>query len=202
MEEFKPLDTFQISNLDTLKVVADPLRSQMLEVLTNEALTVREVAEKLGLSPSKLYYHINLLEKHGLIQVVETRLVANMIEKLYRAAARNLEVDPALFNYSTDEGKENINSVLVTLIDATRDDLQRSLQARYFALEQGAEAHPRRVLINRVMSRVPDERAEEFQDRLAALMQEFAAADNERAAPGALQPYALTIALYPSFYFR
>ena len=38
---------------------------------------VNQVAGKLGLSNSRLYYHFNLLEKHGLIEVVETHMVNN-----------------------------------------------------------------------------------------------------------------------------
>ena len=88
--------THMIEDLATLQVIAEPLRAQIFEVLANDMLTVRQVSERLGLTPSRLYYHINLLEQHGLIQVVETRTVMNMIEKVYQAVAPNLEVADAL----------------------------------------------------------------------------------------------------------
>ncbi len=196
-EDFTPQGEFVIQDLETLKVVADPLRTQVVELLVADALTVRQVAERLGLASSKLYYHFGLLEKHGLIRVVSTRLVANVQEKLYRAAAVDYDVDKRLLAFSTPEGQENITTLVRTTIDATREDLLRSFQARAFALEQGAAApQPRPVIISRLMSRLSAERADAFRERLHALLREFGAAD---AGAGA-QSFALTIAFYPSFY--
>ena len=58
---------------------------------------------------------------------------------------------------------------------------------------------PRRLIINRVVSRVPEQRIDEFQERLMKLLQEFEAED--QTSKSSDQPYALTLAFYPSFYF-
>lgn len=195
--------TFWIRDLETLRVVADPLRAQLIELLIQEPMTIRQAAEKLGLAPSKLYYHFGLLEKHGLIEVAETRTVANLIEKVYRATASEIDVEKDLLNFATREGKEGINALVASTIDATREDLLRSLQARDLAIEQGAPEQPRRVIVTRAISRIPESRANEFTERLSALMHEFEAADRALAGEsGELQPYAFTIAFYPSFYFH
>lgn len=190
---------FHISDLETLRAIADPLRVQIMELLEGQKLTVKQVAEKLGLAPSKLYYHFSALEKLGLIEVAETRMVSNMLEKKFKAAAEALEVDPSLFKFSKEGDNEPINILLASTIDATREDLFRSLQARQFQLEQGADEQPRRLIINRVVSRVSEERVGEFQDRLVKLIQEFEADD--KVSKSTDQPYALTVAFYPSFYF-
>jgi predicted transcriptional regulator len=52
MKKDKEKKRFQISDLETLRAVADPLRVQILELLEGKALTVKQVAEKLGLAPS------------------------------------------------------------------------------------------------------------------------------------------------------
>lgn len=190
---------FQVSDLETLRAIADPLRVQILELMEGQSLTVKQVAEKLGLAPSKLYYHFGALEKLGLIEVAETRMVANMLEKKFRSNADLVDVDPDLFKFSKVGDNEPINILLASTIDATRDDLLRSLQARQFQLEQGADEQPRRLIINRVVSRVPEERIVEFQDRLAKLVKEFEAED--QTSKSSDQPYALSVAFYPSFYF-
>jgi len=171
---------------------------QIVELLS-ENQTVKQVAEQLGLAPGKLYYHFNTLEKLGLIEVVETHMVANIVEKVYHSNADIVNVDPSLFSFSKEGENESLNMVISSTIDATRDDLIRSLQARQFQLEQGAEEQPRRVIINRVISRLPEERVAEFQDRLVALLKEF---ENEKNTSSELQPYALTVAFYPSFYYE
>lgn len=203
MKKNKNSTTFIIQDLETLKVIADPLRSQLLELLIQETLAVKQLAEKLGLTPSKLYYHVNQLEKLGLIEVVETRVVANMIEKHYHAMASNIDVDPELLRFSTPEGQENIHAVLTATIDATREDLVRSLEARAFELEGGAAEQPRRAFINRVLSRLSEEQASQFTARFCELVEEFTQADGESRGPEDEQhTYALMIALYPSFYFK
>jgi hypothetical protein len=88
---------------------------------------------------------------------------------------------------------------LVATLDATREDILRSLQARAAAVDQGAAKQPRRIIVGRTLSHLPDDRADEFHERFQALMEEFEAADTDDATQTA---YALTVAFYPSFYFR
>ena len=190
---------FHIQDLETLRAVSDPLRIQIVELLTNQNLTVKQVAEKLGLAPSKLYYHFGALEKLGMIEVAETRMVSNIVEKVYQSNADQLDVDPSLLKFSKEGDNEPFNILISSTIDATREDIIRSLQARQFQLDQGAAEQSRRFIINRVVSRISEERVAEFQARLVQLIQEFESEDEH--ASRKLQPYALTVALYPSFYF-
>jgi len=192
-------EIYLIKDFETLKVIADPIRNQILDVLLSKPQNVKEVAEKLGLAPSKLYYHFNMLEKFGFLQVVETRQVSNLIEKYYQATASYLSIDPNLLTFNTDEGKESIQSVMAAAIDTTKEDLLRSLQARSLQLEQGAAEQPRSITISRNLSNLSDEQFENFHQRLEALIEEFSEADSKDAND---QTFALTIALYPSYYYR
>ena len=205
MENFEPAVRMLIEDLETLRIISDPLRSQIYEILLPQPGNVRQIAERLGLAPSRLYYHINLMEKAGLVRVVETRMISNMVEKIYRAVAVELEVAPDLLNFAnqTHEGKQAITEMLVGALDTTREDLLRSMQARLFDLSQGAAAKPRSVMISRTTARIPDAYAEEFQARLKALIDEFTAKDLEaEQSSGPVQNFALLVALYPSFYYR
>jgi len=190
----------EIRDLDTLRTVADALRAQIYEQLAGRALTVKELAARLGLAPGRLYYHVNLLESRGLITVVDQHMVGNLVEKVFRAAAYELEIAPSLLAFETRPGRESINSVLLSTLDATREDVLRSLEARRDALEAGAPERPRTMIVTRLLDRIPESRAAEFQSRLRALLADFAAAgvgetwDEEEA-----QAYALTVAFYPHF---
>jgi DNA-binding transcriptional ArsR family regulator len=201
MEEFKPAPLHIIKNLEAAKLIADPLRLQIVEVLLSEPQTVKQIADKLGLAPSKLYYHVNSLEKHGLIQVVDTTIHGNIIEKHYWVTAYDYRIDEGLFNFNVleAEGKENIISMAIATLDTAREDFIRSIEARAFNLEHGADPHPRPVINSREVCRIPDEKVEEFQIRLKALMEEFEEMDNPEEDSG--QPWALNVFLYPSFYY-
>lgn len=201
MEENKPLPFYQIDDLDTLRTLADPLRTQVYEILLAQPANVREVAERLGLAPSRLYYHFNLLEKVNLIKVVETRMVGNMMEKFYRAVAYHLDIAPGLLDFQKAELNDTLNEFITVSLDATREDLIRSIHARLIDLEKGAEEKPRRVMVTRLTARITDEVAEEFHRRLDELLAEFSASDTEPKEGEPLQQFALTIAYYPTFYY-
>jgi DNA-binding Lrp family transcriptional regulator len=200
MEEFKPAPVMMINDLETLKILADPLRNQILEILAPERLTINQMAEKLGLAPSKLYYHINLLEKNGLIQEVDSIVKANIIEKVYWITAYDCKMADNLCNFSTPEGQESVMTAMVTPIDSTREDILRSLQARSTALEQGAEEHPRQVVIYRELRLMSDEIADRFAERIKEITREFEEFEgNDKGEDAHMR--ALTVAFYPSFYY-
>ena len=201
MDEFKPDPHFVITDLETLKVIAHSLRAQLLDQFGEGPMTVKQVAGRMGLSPNKLYYHVNMLEEHGLIRVVETRTVGNMIEKVYQDTAERYDIDHELLSFRSDDGQENVTQVLTTTLDAMREDLVRSLEARRYELAQGAEPHPREAMVTRCTSRVPQERVAAFKEQLKALFEEFGDADVDPAEDDTAQGYALTVAFYPTFSF-
>lgn len=199
-EKFNPKDRFTIDNLETLKIVTHTFRTQILEALVLQALTVKQVAEKLGLPPSKLYYHINLLEKHGMIKVIEEHIVANIIEKVYRATATEFAITPSLLSFKTDESRETFNSMLLSTLDKTREDVMRSLEMRTQALEHNVERPPRQVVLAQLTTRVSEARAIELEERVQALIKEFEREEAESADQGEDgRIYGLTIAFYPQF---
>ena len=200
-DEYKPAAVMMVHDLETLKILADPLRNQILEVLAPEKLTINQMAEKLGLSPSKLYYHINLLEKYGLIREVDSILKANIIEKVYWISAYECKMDDNLCNFSTPEGQQSVMTAMVTPIDSTREDMLRSLEARATALDQGAEEHPRQVVIYRELRAMSDETADKFAERIKVVLEDFEHFEGEEDS-GDSHVRALTVAFYPSFYYE
>lgn len=196
-----PAPSLILTDLEAVKAIADPLRNQIIEVLSPAPMTVNQIAEKLGLAPSKLYYHVNMLEKYGFLIVVDTTVRGNILEKHYWITAYDYDIEKNLlnFNVTTTDGKENIINMFLTTLDTTREDFVRSIEARAFSLEHGAEPHPRDVINHRAVCHVSDARIDEFHQRLAALVEEFRESDDPDSADG--HPWAFTAVLYPSFYY-
>ena len=201
-EDFTPASVHIIKDLEAAKAIADPLRLQILEVMLPAPLTVKQIAAKLGLASSKLYYHINTMEKHGLIQMVDTTIHGNIIEKHYWVAAYDYRVDHELYNLNVQEseGKATIISMAMTTLDTAREDFIRSIEARAFNLQHGASPNPRKVVNARAVSKIPDEKMTAFIERLSALIDEFE--DSDDSADTEAQPWALNVLLYPTFYFE
>ncbi len=197
-KEFEPVPLITITDLEALKVAADPLRNQIMELIVPAPITVSAIAEKLGLTPNKLYYHINLLEKHGFIIVVDTEIRRNLIEKTYWLTAYDFTIAEELMNFGTPEGQERVTDMFISAVDSTRADMLRSLEARAFNLEQGAEPNPRQAILSRNTVKISDKRSSEFVGRFKDLIKEFSDADKPESDE---QIWALSVFMYPSFYY-
>ncbi|MBA3870205.1 MAG: helix-turn-helix transcriptional regulator [Anaerolineae bacterium] len=196
---YKPEPEFTINDLETLKVLADPLRLQIVELCTQAPRTVKQVASVLNLPPTKLYYHIKQLEERSLIKVVDTRIVSGIVEKQYQASAFNYRVDRELFSLTSQAGKEGLNVMLTGLFDDTREDIQNSAEADVLDVSPDDDDDKplnRSLLISRNTLNLPPEAAEAFYQRLKTLVREY----SEMTVPESSeqQPYGLLIALYPS----
>jgi DNA-binding transcriptional ArsR family regulator len=83
------LDSYRISDLEQVKALAHPLRMRIIEALAaSEPMTTKQVAESLGEKPTRLYHHVDLLEKTGLIRLTHTRQNRGTTEKYFEAIAR------------------------------------------------------------------------------------------------------------------
>ena len=86
-----------IGRPDQLKALGHPLRLRVLETLgaddDEEELTNRELAQRLGVDPGHLHFHVRMLLNAGLIELVERDRGR---EKPYRAVARHVRVAPEL----------------------------------------------------------------------------------------------------------
>ena len=193
-EQPAPLHT--ITTLEALKVFSDPLRQQIIEALLDGPKTVKQVAGDLDLAPTKLYYHVNLLEEHNLIQVTETRIVSGIIEKHYVAAAREYLIERTLLTPGQNANGEGLKIAFDAMIDPIRNDLRRSFEQGLIDTSEDAPQH-RRFRMWRAMSQLTPEQAEAFYARLTALVDEFNATKDDD--PGVeKQAYGMLLSIYPT----
>lgn len=193
-EKYELADEFVIDNLETLKVIADPLRKRILN-LFDKPRTVKMIAQELGTTPSKLYYHVNLLEEHGLLRVTDTRIVSGIIEKHYQIAARMFRVTPGLLSPTPENNDEMLNRMLRDMLDTTKEEIRASIRAGVVDLSDDAPLH-RKLCMSYVTASLTEEQATVFQKRLLALIDEFRALDDEDNA--GLQEYIIQFVMFPS----
>ncbi len=180
-------DSMLISDLETLKVLADPLRLSILEYLVKPS-TVKRIAEKLDKPPTKLYYHFNLLEQHGLIQLVDTRIVSGIIEKHYQASARSYQVARGLLAPGSTEQEQGFELTLSGILTDARNDAIESRHAGLVAYDEDAPSH-KKMLLGQLRLMLTNEQAVDFRERLIALVDEFKHLSKANEESGLGAPY-------------
>jgi DNA-binding transcriptional ArsR family regulator len=189
-----PLAWREIKDVDTLRIVADPVRIAILRVLMNDAefrppvMSAKELAAALNEPQTKLYRHLKQLEEAGLIAVAETRLVSGIVEQRYRTAQLSIGMSPELV-VDPDTRNETL-SIAVTAFNDFRDELLGNARAGRLRLDPHDRVSAGMIL-QAASARVAPERAAEFHERIAQVIREFNAGSD---ADG--MPLHLFVALY------
>lgn len=195
VENPEPAAALIVDDLEALKVLSHPLRLEIMDLLTDEPRTVKQIAASLEISPNKLYYHVNLLEKHGFIKLVEVRIVSGILEKHYRASAYEITVKDGLLKRAEPGGEEEITALVESVLDRAKGDITAALRVR--ALSDQELQRSQMILLTKQVS-MTKERALEFSNQLKDLAAEFEQGDEE-IEQGSGQKYTLTTLLYPVF---
>ena len=174
MGAMEPDDTITLTDLEAMKVYFDPFRRRIIGELVDQPRTIQEVAQRLNVPFTRLYYQFNLLEKHGIIRVVETRRMAGAIEeKSYRVAAYTFQVARHLLeNRKHDHIPPDIAVVLQTVFDDARSEVERNILNGRINLASYAPS-PDALLARRGYLRLPEEEASRFMEELLALVDRY-----------------------------
>ncbi len=174
-------DRREIADLPSLRAISDPLRLRILEELCDRERSVSELAEALRTTRHRLYYHVRLMERHGLIQETGTRTASGAPERLYRASARSFvisdEIAPAL-----------LSGTLATVFGQTL----REVEAGVARQRTAGSADAPQVEVLRGVSTLPAGRHAEFVERVKGLVREFEEAGGARG-----RRYGLLVAMAP-----
>ena len=104
-------ETLVLDKPEQLKALGHPLRVRVLEMLGQEGewqLTNRELAQRLGVDPGHLHFHVRMLLKAGLIELAANGKRGR--EKPYRAVARVFRVAPELL---ASAGAQDVQAAMI-----------------------------------------------------------------------------------------
>ena len=179
------MSNFDITPLPAQALVTDkqvrayvhPTRMVILAALAREKQTVSGIARQLNVHPANITHHFKLLEKIGLIKLVEKRDTGKNLEKYYRAVAYNFTV-----NLDADRPIDKGTLALSVL----RDNLSAAIHS---LKTEGKDALVLGVL-QTVYLRPED--VEQLQAGLANLLETYSAPRSESSTA-----YQINLSLYP-----
>lgn len=151
-----------VKDLAALRVIADSQRHRILAALMREPLSAAALSDRLALPRTRIYYHLELLERHGFVRVSGYRDERSP-ERLYRATAGFFRIDRALFGSDLAA----LNHARAALLEAAADDLRH------------VSPDDETVVVRRAFVRLGPARRKAFADALAALIAEFASDDED-----------------------
>jgi DNA-binding transcriptional ArsR family regulator len=88
------LDVAVIEDAAAAEASLDPVRARLLAEMA-EPRSATMLARRLGLPRQKVNYHLKMLERHGLVELVEERKKGNVTERVLRATAASYVISPA-----------------------------------------------------------------------------------------------------------
>jgi DNA-binding transcriptional ArsR family regulator len=153
-------DTMVVAEPRQLKAMADPLRTQLIQLLRDRARSTQEIAAELGLPKGTVGHHLKVLESAGLIRVVRTRKVRAMTEKFYGRTAR-------LFLYQTEDPADG-RAIAATTLRYVANEVEQAPFATGFGL---------------VRARLPKKDMVRLENRAKRLLDDFRAADTVGGKP-------------------
>jgi DNA-binding transcriptional ArsR family regulator len=147
-------DTVEVSTLEQLRAIADPLRATILDLVLERAATVAELAAAVERPKSTVAHHVNVLVQAGMLRVVRTRRVRAIDERYYGRTGRTLSVG-VVRRPGDPETPVCVNGLSV-------------------AAAESVPAHEADTLYTTLRhARIPAQAASQFWQRVEALIREF-----------------------------
>jgi DNA-binding transcriptional ArsR family regulator len=190
-------EAYTLTDLDQMKVLSDPLRIRILEAFCEER-TTKQVANLLGEKATKLYHHVEALERVGLVALSRTRQNRGTLEKYYLAVARTFRADSRLFQPKETAGSEKsatIRQMLSTIFDTTAAELASLVDRGDDAVESLDEAG----IVSFLDIRASKAQLQAIRRKLQEIVEPLAADAGSDAGNDdpELGRYRLTLAYYP-----
>ena len=110
-------------------LIIHPIRLQILQALTGQSRTTREIAQALpGVAKPSIYRHLRELLEGGIVEVAETRRVRGVDEKNCRHAQAPHLTQEDVAGMSRDEHLRYFNSFAAMLMQGFAGYLDAALQ--------------------------------------------------------------------------
>ena len=170
--DYQTESILRLEQPEQLRALLDDTRHLIVALLSDKAATVSQLADVLGRPKGTIGYHMKVLEDAGLVRVVRTERVRAIEAKYYGRTARTFDLSGVA---------EDMAHVGLAFSRALQEMSTHEI-----------EGHLPGVSTVRY-ARIPQDRAQEWQDRLIALVEEFIAEPREGDVV-----YGLMLALFPT----
>jgi DNA-binding transcriptional ArsR family regulator len=188
--EIRAGTVLEIDDIHTLEILNSPVRLKILRHL-DEPRSVKELAHRMGVPLTRLYYHVNILAESGVIECVETRKVGAALERRYLARANILRPSHRLLEGGHDPD-DLARIAAAVVLDGTRVDAEAALRLHF---REMAEHGPgvSNANLARTLVHLDEEGARVVEEKVAELIATLNQLDQGNGG----KEYALTLVFVP-----
>lgn len=112
-------------NGEQLQALGNETRQRLYHFLSESELTESEAAEKLGVRPGSVYFHMHKLLQVGLIEQVGSRHQAKKPQAVYRSVAKTLNFK---LDFASEAMKNSFANEVKTVVRLAAREFELSLQ--------------------------------------------------------------------------
>lgn len=177
---------------EQIKTLASPLRQSILEAMIPAPITTKQVSVQLGEKPTRLYHHVDALERVGLIGLVRTQQKRGTTEKYFQAVARRFVVDRTAIEVVPvpDDERGQLERKISISLESTLAEIRGGVSAGLIRTDDGASES--------VFSRSHLRASPQQITDLAGQLREWIRECQTSHDPDAGLEYGVTLAFYPT----
>lgn len=99
------MKTLTLKTPEEIEIYLNPFRMKIIRLMKSmdRPMTVTEIADKMGLTPAKVYYHVKKLVSIGVLTLKYTKVINGIVAKYY-----DFTTDSIAFSVSDSEGGSDI----------------------------------------------------------------------------------------------
>jgi len=120
-------DIIVLKELEQIKAISQQYRLDIIEAFDNQPKTAKQIAELLDEPHGRVNYHIKILEKVGIIELVQEVTKFGVVEKYYCPIAFKIIIDSSAVTLD-DEMSDSISNVAVAFFEGISRDFYDSVQ--------------------------------------------------------------------------
>ena len=103
-------DVIVLKELEQIKAISQQYRLDIIEAFDSKPKTAKQIAEMLDEPHGRVNYHIKILEKVGIIELVQEVTKYGVVEKYYCPVAYKIIIDSSAVTLD-DEMSDSISNV-------------------------------------------------------------------------------------------
>lgn len=157
-------DVMILRELDQIKAISQEYRISILETFNNKPATAKQISDVLGEPHAKINYHIKILVKFGILELVEENIKLGIVEKYYCPVAKDYIVDSSLLS-PDEKGLRTVEKANVAFFEHIS-------KAFYDNVECGGNKPPKKIT-HRKDVYLTKEEAEELNNFVNEKVNEF-----------------------------